>query len=346
MSAEILKRAAEESFFRPRQRFAHLAHDHVPFDRLVGKTSCEGRALRECVDREGVVGIVGPRGGGKSSLIAHVCKELPDSHLALRVPVSGADDPTSVSVICAVTLSQALNDIDLAKRERRRLTRLRGDTRSSERSLGAGGTLGGGPIPAALHTDLGTLREQVQTEALAVDRLAGMDRLISILVARELRPVFVLEDTEAAIGGHDTAIAQGFIEGPIRAFAHEVDAACLIAIQDVFRSLEAFEHLSQSMAMIEIPKLQPAAARRALEAIVDNRLDQFDLGETSAADILSEEAAARLVDFYIETSGNLRATLAALQSAAEYAAEQGAELIGDGQMRAGVEDWQAQRVSH
>ena len=342
MSAAILRRAAEESFFRPRQRFAHLAHDHVPFDRLIGKTSYEGRALRECVDREGVVGIVGPRGGGKSSLIAHVCKELPDSHLALRVPVSGADDPTSVSIVCAVTLSQALNDIDMAKRERRRLARLRGDSKGSERSLGAGGTLGGGPIPAAVHADLGTLREQVQTNALAVDRLAGIDRLISILVARELRPVFVLEDTEAAIGGEDAATADGFIDGPIRAFVHEVDAACLIAIQDVFRPLEAFEHLSQSMALVEIPNLQSTAARSALEAIVENRLSQFDLDKASAADVLSKEAIDRLVGFYVETSGNLRATLAALQSSAEYAAEQGGELIGDGQMRAGVEDWHAQ----
>ena len=343
MSTGILRRAAEESFFRPRQRFTQLAHDHVPFDRLTGKPSYEGRALRECVDREGVIGIVGSRGSGKSSLIAHVCKELPDSHLALRVPVSGADDPTSVSTICAVTLSQALNDIDMAKRERRGLALFRSDSKSSERSLGAGGTLGGGPIPAALHADLGTLREQAQTKALAVDRLAGIDRLISILVARELRPVFVLEDTEAAIGGEDAATANGFIDGPIRAFVHEIDAACLIAIQDVFRPLEAFEHLSQSMAMIEIPNLPSTAARSALEAIVENRLSQFDLDRASAADVLSDEATNRLVDFYVETSGNLRATLAALQSAAEYAAEQCAEAIGDGQMRAGVEDWHAQR---
>jgi energy-coupling factor transporter ATP-binding protein EcfA2 len=342
MSSEILRRAAEESFFRPRQRFAQLAEDHVPFDLLTGKTSYEGRTLRECVDREGVVGIVGPRGGGKSSLIAHACKALPDSHLALRVPVSGADDPTSVSVVCAVTLSQALNDIDMAKQQRRGLSRFRADSKSSERSLGAGGTLGGGPIPAALHTDLGTLRKQVQTNALAVDRLAGIDRLISILIARGRRPVFVLEDTEAAIGGEDATTAKGFIDGPIRAFVHEIDAACLIAIQDVFQPLEAFEHLSQSMAMIEIPNLQATAARAALEAIVENRLGQFDLGKASAADVLSEAAIDRLVGFYVETSGNLRATLAALQSAAEYAAEQGAEAIGDGQMRAGVEDWHAQ----
>lgn len=342
MSAEILRRAAAESFFRPRQRFPQLAHDHVPFDRLTGGTSHEGRALRECVDREGVVGIVGPRGGGKSSLIAHVCKELPDSHLALRVPVSGADDPTSVSVIGAVTLSQALNDIDLARRERRGLARLRGDSSSSERSLGAGGTLGGGPIPAALHADLGTLREQVRTDALAVDRLAGIDRLISMLVARERRPVFVLEDTEAAIGGEDAATAKGFIDGPIRAFVHEVDAACLIAIQDVFQPLEAFEHLAQSMAMIEIPSLPPAAARSALEAIVENRLGQFGLETSPAAEVLNDDAIDRLVGFYVETSGNLRATLAALQSAVEYAAEQGADLVGGGQMRAGVEDWHAQ----
>lgn len=255
MSAKIVSRAADESFFRPRQKFVQLASDHVPFDEMTGKAAFESKALRECVGREGVVGIIGPRGSGKSSLIAHVCRELPKSHLALRVPVSGADDPTSVSTVGAVTLSQALSDIDMARRQRRAIFRARGDRARVERTRGAGGTLGGGPIPAAIHADLSTLRHQVETNTLAADRLTGIDRLISILVSRGVRPVFVLEDTEAAIGGEDAMIAQRFVEGPIHAFVHEVDAACMIAIQDVFRPVEAFGHLATSMALIEIPNL-------------------------------------------------------------------------------------------
>jgi energy-coupling factor transporter ATP-binding protein EcfA2 len=344
MSAKIVSRAADESFFRPRQKFVQLASDHVPFDEMTGKAAFESKALRECVRREGVVGIIGPRGSGKSSLIAHVCRELPKSHLALRVPVSGADDPTSVSTVGAVTLSQALSDIDMARRQRRAIFRARGDRVRVERTRGAGGTLGGGPIPAAIHADLSTLRNQVETNTLAADRLTGIDRLISILVSRGVRPVFVLEDTEAAIGGEDATIAQRFVEGPIHAFVHEVDAACMIAIQDVFRPVEAFGHLATSMALIEIPNLNEDGARPALGAIVENRLAQFGVDKPTVANVLDEEALRRLSAFYGETEGNLRASLAALQSASEYAAETSAELIGDGHMRAGVEDWHGRYV--
>jgi hypothetical protein len=343
MSHELITRLAEESVFRPRQSFFDLGQDHVPFDDLTGKSTHEARARRESVEREGVVGIVGSRGGGKSSLIAGVCRSLPDSHVALRVPVTGADDPTSVNVVAAVALSQALHELDMDDRQRGEIEKARADGRTVAQTPAGfrGGTLGGGPIPAEIHAELGSLRTDLETNPLAVDRLAGIDRLITILVSRGLRPVFVLEDTEAAIGGEDMAVAEGFLAGPIHALVHEVDAACLVAIQDVFQSTEAFRNLAGSMALIDIPVLEGPELAPALRTIIDRRLALNEIDGATSKEVLDEDALGLLVSFYGEEGGNMRNTLAALQSAAEYAAETGVPTIGAGQTRAALESWRA-----
>lgn len=216
MTVELIELIAAKGVFRPRGHFTQLAADHVPFDRLVGQDRYETAAL-QALSSDAPVGVVGPRGAGKSSLIAHVCAHLPNTHVALRVPVTGADDPTSVSVVAAVALTQALDDLDLERYQREALNRARADQDTQEYTPGGlrGATLGGGPIPAQVHGELRTLREELTTNRLAAERLAGLDRLITILVARELQPIFVLEDTEAAIGGADQPdVAAAFLAGP------------------------------------------------------------------------------------------------------------------------------------
>jgi len=312
----------------------------VPFDDLVGHSGFEAPALATVTNETTVVGVIGPRGGGKSSLIAHVCAQLPVTHVALRVPVTGADDPTDVSIVAAVALAQALNDLELEHYQREALERARADTTTSERvPRSFGGTLGGGPIPAAVHAELGTLRHQVESNPLAVERLTGLERLNTILVARGLQPVYVLEDTEAAIGGDDRLeTANAFLDGPVRAFVGEVRAPVLIAVQDVFTRAPAFPNLAASMAVVEIPTLSDADADGAFKAITENRLNQQE-SEATAEEVIESEALGLLVTFYVETNRNLRFTLAALQSAAEYAAEMRAERIGPGHIRAAATDW-------
>jgi hypothetical protein len=211
VSSELLAAASEDRFFYPRKRFHELAHDHVPFDRLLGSERFEARALRESVERESLIGVIGPRGGGKSSLIAHVCANLPPSHVPLRIPVAVVDDPTSIEVIATVTLDRALAELELDGGQREDLERARADTVTAERVPGGftGWKLGGGQVPAEIGYELQTLRTELQTAAGPGGRFAGLDRLITILVDRDVRPVFVLEDTEAALGGAGLERAEG-----------------------------------------------------------------------------------------------------------------------------------------
>jgi CDC6/ORC-like protein len=343
MTSDLIPAIAGKRIFAPRTRFSHLVHDHVPFDTLTGREDFERAAERTIVgDSASAVAITGPVGAGKSSLIAYVCAHLPDSHVALRVPVAGADDPTSTSVIAAVALTQALNDIDLEEYQREALERARADSvgRAKTPAGVRRGTLGGGPIPAQVHGELATLREQVERSQLAADRLGGLDRLITILVARNLQPVFVLEDTEAAVGGDvEDAVVEAFFNGPIRAFIREVDAPLVIAVQNHLTGARGFEALSPGMHLIAVPSFQ-ADAGAALSRIIAHRLEQFEIDADSES-VIEGEALDLLASFYEETAGSIRHALAALQSASEYAEDTGAARISAGHVRAAAADWRA-----
>ncbi len=340
MTVELIELIATQGVFRPRQRFIELAADHVPFDSLLGQQQFEALALQAVANDE-PVGIVGPRGAGKSSLIAHVCDNLPSGYVALRVPVTGADEPDNVSVVAAVALSQALSDLELEREQREALSSARADQQSQQPKPGGlrSGTLGGGPVPVAVHAELVTLQQQLTTNRLATERLAGLDRLISILVARGVQPLFVLEDTEAAIGGAERPeLAAAFLAGPVRAFAIELQTPCIVAIQNVFTESSEFPQVAAGMRILEIPILGDNVAHQALDAIIVNRLEQYDAGSDPRA-VIGDDVLEQLITFYDETGRSLRFTLAALQAAAEYAAEMRAERIAAGHVRAAVIDW-------
>jgi hypothetical protein len=341
MSAEAVQRVSERRAFQPRTKFAYLASDHVRMDQLTGRLQYETRVLSAVIREPVCAAVIGPIGSGKSSLIADVCAHLPDTHIALRVPIVGVDDPTSTSAMAAMALSSALAAIDLEAHQRHALEQARADSMVAARKpTGFGGKLGGGPIPAEVHVELGTLQTELATNRLAGERLAGIDRLVSILVARELQPIFVLEDTEAAVGGGDRSdVIEGFFNGPVTAFVREVDAACLLAVQHHIAEQEPFRRLAPSLVRVELPRFDEGSAAPALATILRHRLALEDL-RVDTSDLLDDGALDLLADFYGETGG-LRHTLAAAQTAADHAADTGAEMIGSGHVRAAVSEWRS-----
>ena len=103
-------RVEHDNVFVPRTRWYELAADHLALDELESHASWEERASRSIL-QDRPVAVTGPPGVGKSSLIAFVCAQLPETHVAFRLPVTGADDPTSVSIMASVALGTALHAI-------------------------------------------------------------------------------------------------------------------------------------------------------------------------------------------------------------------------------------------
>lgn len=335
-----MRTLAERGVFHPRSQFAHLAHDHVAFDRLAARPAFETLTTRALVQQAASVAVRGPVGAGKSSLITSVCAELPDTHVALRVPIVGADDPTSVSVLAALTLSDALATIEIEDRQRRELELARADQVERERTPGTlGAKLGGGPIPAEVAAESGTLSQQLNNNRLAGERLAGLDRLIDILVARGRAPIFVLEDTEAAVGGRDAPDRSASISwtkavtGPAKKASMDPPAR---------GSAPGAGRLGRRRAR-PVPRLGRVPtfpdAHAALAAIIGHRLAELD--DAGTAKVLGDDALDALVAFYDEAQRSLRLTLAALQSAVDHAAELSANTLRAAHVRLGTDQWRS-----
>lgn len=343
MSVDQVIRVEHENVFLPRTRWHELAADHVPLDDLEPRTVWEGRALRSIV-QGAPVSVVGPPGVGKSSLIAFVCSRLPETHVAFRLPVTGADDPTSVSVMASMALGTALNAIDLENYQHNALEAARADsTITQDRQPGfTTGKLGGGPVPAEINVELGSLRTEHTTHALASDRLAGLDRLINILVYHGKYPVFVCEDTEALVGGSDRSeVIERFFSGPIRAFLTEVDAPVVIGVQsEIAATSPTFQDLRSRTTDIDVPGFSDPAD--ALRKIAGQRLADSDT-DFSVDDVVHSDAIDALVGFYGEAGLSLRYTLAVLHSAAAHAADMASEMISASHVHLAAAEWRAQR---
>jgi hypothetical protein len=317
-----------DAVFRPRNRPWELPEYHVPFDELTGDNRYEQRAIDQL--RQGrCVSIEGANGSGKSSASSWICRRLPRSHVALRIPVTGIEDPGSVGEVAKLTLSIVLHEISLAADDQRILMEARADSVATTRDHPRrGATLGGGPIPASVNLGAGSLREEFQRDRLHGEHLHALsDRLIPILRHEAVTPVFVFEDTEATVGADESrAKTEAFFRGPLRAFLEQVDAPTLVAIQShLTTDSVAFSRLAPSLERVVIPLLDGRSVA-VVSAILTQRIRHVGISG-SAERIFSSEAIDALAAAYRHTGGNLRQVLSAAHEATQRAAIDRAGLV-------------------
>jgi hypothetical protein len=325
-------------------QFTDLGLEHVPFDELT-KTDAVERALLDGIRAGGSAAVTGARGSGKSSVLAWVCRNLPDDHIPIRVPVVGMDDPSDPSVLGSVALGAALeaarvqDDVELGADQRARVENARADELT--RRPGAsrlGGKLGGGPVPAEVSAELGSLGAEYARGVQPVDRLYGFDRLLGVFSDHGLIPVFVLEDTEAALGaGTDEATRDRFFASSLRLLIREVDTPTVIAVQSAFTQLDAYDELRPHVLEIAVPVLEQGV-EASLTSILARRLEFFGI-DASVEETVAPEAIPALAAFYAEKGGSIRHVLAALDAATATAVENGDVRLEPGHVRLGIEDW-------
>lgn len=332
MSAELIARVASAAAFRPRGRPRELHKLHVPLDRLAGSYIYEQRAIAR-ITEGACVAVIGPSGTGKSSVIGWVCHQLPESHFALRIPVTAVADPRSVGEVARLALSIALDEV-MHDAERRDASE-----GPSARDL-ASAKLGGGTIPTEVNANLSSLRDEFIEDRLPGDYLLALgNRLVPTLVDAGKTPVFVFEDTEATVGGADNRQrAEAFFSGPLSAFVDQIDAPTVVAVQThLIDGSRAFARLAPSLELITIPLLADQA-RAAVAAILTKRLERT-VADAALATILDGAALDAFAEFYRQYDGNLRYVLAAAHEAAEHAAADQADQIGASHAIVGITQW-------
>lgn len=341
MSKEQTALIAEQAAFRPRSRLWELHELHVPFDLLAGDGAYEQRAITRITEGS-CVAVIGPSGAGKSSVIAWLCYQLPPSHFALRIPVTGVEDPGSVGEIARLALSIALDEIVLDAFAQDQLQKTRAESQTTVRTpMGVSAKLGGGVIPGEVNVNVASLREEFTQNRLDGDHLLALNgRLVPTLADAGTTPVFVFEDTEATVGGaDDRERAEAFFAGPLSAFVDQVGAPTLVAVQThLIEGSRAFGRLAPVLERLTIPLLSDRA-RHALEAILTRRTELAGL-RIHITDIVEGAALDELAEFYRHTGGDLRRVLAAAHEAAEHAAADQAQRIAHAHARFGIAQWQ------
>ena len=323
-------------------QFAELGLAHVPFDTLVGR-DCVERPMLDAIRAGSSAIVIGSRGGGKSSVLAWLCRQLPDDHVAIRVPVVGMDDPSDPAVLASVALGAALeaaraNKVGMSAGQQEVIERARADDITTRPAHArAGGKIGGGPVPAEVSAQLESLEIEYSRGDQPVDRLYGLDRLLGIFTYHGRVPVMVIEDTEAALGaGTDDDARDRFFANSLKLLVREVETPTIIAVQEHFTTLDAYAQLRPHVFEATIPRLvQPQSA---LRTILEHRLEIFAIGQR-ADELIAGEAWPVLAELYDETNGSIRHVFAALEVAAAAAVDTHASRLEVGHVRLGVEDW-------
>jgi energy-coupling factor transporter ATP-binding protein EcfA2 len=310
---------------------------HVPFDRLADSDTYESRAMTRMTEGS-CVAVIGPSGAGKSSVIAWLCNQLPSTHFALRIPITGVDDPGNVGEIARLALSITLDEIVLDATAQQELEDVRAESKKTLRVPAAvSAKLGGGMIPGEVRVSVSSLQEEFTQGRLAGDYLLALNgRLVPILADARTTPVFVFEDTEATVGG---ANAEAFFAGPLSAFVDQVGAPTLVAVQThLIEGSRAFARLAPVLEQLTIPMLD-GRARLAVEAILTRRIELAEIMAT-ISEIFDASALGELAEFYRHSDGDLRRVLAAAHESAEHAAADRQEQIGLPHVRFGIAQWE------
>lgn len=341
MSRQQIADIATQEIFRPRSRPWELHELHVPFDALSHSSDYEDRAVNR-LTRGTCVAVLGQSGTGKSSVIAWLCDQLPDTHVALRIPITGVEDPGSLGEVARLALSITLDEIVLDSKAQQELDAARADSETQSRTpVAVSAKLGGGTIPAEVGINSASLQDEFTRDRLDGDHFIALNgRLVPILAESGITPVFVFEDTEATVGASDDRHgAEAFFAGPLSAFVNQVGAPVLVAIQThLIDDSRAFDRLGPVMERLEIPLLDEHA-RHVVDSILERRLalGDFELELTAVFDVAALDELAR---FYAQSSGDLRRVLAAAHEAAEQAGSDQAELIALPHVKFGIAQWQ------
>ena len=281
----------------------NLAALHVPFDRLVGNERTEAR-LRGAVQRNEPSAVIGASGSGKSSLIAHVLSPVAEDVAPLVVPVAAmpadtVDAPPHLVDHLVATISRqahaAAIDIgaELANRTETVTTTRRG-------ALGAGW----GWIKGDLAREVKRQTETQHTASFA-DKTDVLLRVLETIVADELQPVLVFDDTDRWLNTHSARLVQQFFGENLR-WLLDLGANVVAAVHPAYFAIAPQADLLQYLdTQIPIPHLTDPAS---ISSIITRRVELYaDLQKPDLSCVITDNALTAIHRVYNKTTSLRRA---------------------------------------
>jgi Cdc6-like AAA superfamily ATPase len=183
--------------------------------------------------------------------------------------------------------------------------------------------------------------EGVEQDRSTTAILAVLKRLIEFIADLELRPIFLIDDSDAWLniaGVVDrTNLISAFFGRVLRMLA-ELPAGLVVAVHASYLERDGFREQVEGFLerSVHIPAL---ATPPVLATVLLHRLRTLDDG-IAASDVFEDAAISELHGYYLDAaSASLRRALQVAQRAVQLAAEAGLEVVSPEVVEAAVSDW-------
>lgn len=345
MSRELVRAAAVGREFDAEPLPDSLPECHIPFGELTGH-DVEG-ALDERLFAYGRVGLVGPVGCGKSSIVRYILRQAPVDRFAPVYVNVATEEPEKVQTprgfleVLISQLSRAAHragNLDDETRERllrqgRSTEALPSRETSRHVELGASYWL----LSAGLAQDLATtLPEREAYSSTDAIRDAAQQALAVIAESGHV-PVLVADDTDRLLRMPEPDVSRRLFEGffgeVLRMIVDTLEAALVVAIHKHYLESTQYDRLIEGRIErhLEVPQLRSADQPGR---VITRRAEFLRPGATWEA--LLEPAACEEL-FTLHTGRHersLRRSLADLRSAFALAVDDETELVNQHHVRA------------
>jgi ABC-type dipeptide/oligopeptide/nickel transport system ATPase subunit len=347
MSLDCLKAIVRDHALNPTPTGDDVVRYYVEFEELVPGTQIES-ALRSAVDSGSRVAVIGPSGAGKSSLCEWVLGQANAGLATVRVPVAveldeTVSEPQLFAQHVVRTLSQYALDASLMSVAQRDQA-LRASNERIARPGIQTATRSGAGLSWLLHADIA---RDVTAYVESVDQarstgaiLDVLGRLIELIESHELRPLFLIDDSDAWLnidGVTDRSGLVGAFFGRVLRMLAELPAGLVVAVHEEYLDMGAYRQAEGFIERsIRVPQIADVEGiGRLLRHRIRTVSDDIEL-----SDVFAEEALQELFGYYGGAARrSVRRTIQAAQHSVHLAVESSSEVVSRETAEAAVSDW-------